>query len=81
MEKEVRAIVAKHLNIEPESLKDDALLQDTVQDSIVLIGIVAELSDKLKLNIDPVKLNNVHTIGEAIKALTAMTPATTRPNY
>ena len=81
MEEQVRAIVAKELNIDVDNIDDSALLQDVVQDSIVLIGIVAELTDKLKINIDPVKLNNVRTVGEAISALASMAPSTGPSNY
>jgi acyl carrier protein len=81
MEQSVREIVANQLHTKTEDLDDSMLLQDVVEDSIVLIGMVAELTDKLKLDIDPVKLNNVRTVGEAINALASMQLSTSKNNY
>lgn len=81
MEAKVREIVAGQLGLSSSGLNDETLLQDVVQDSISLIGIVAELTHTLHIDVDPEKLNNVRTVGEAIKALAAMPQSSGRPNY
>ncbi|MDQ1470013.1 MAG: hypothetical protein QOJ99_1493, partial [Bryobacterales bacterium] len=67
--REVRAIVARELEIEESRLKDETVFEDLGIDSIVLIGVVAQIEQWLGRKVDPSALIRCNSIGAVVRYL------------
>ena len=67
--RQVRTIVAKELEIEECKLNDDAVFDEMGIDSIVLIGVVAQIEQWLGKKVDPSALIKCNSIGAVARYL------------
>jgi acyl transferase domain-containing protein/acyl carrier protein len=67
--REVRAIVARELEIEESRLNDEAGFDDMGIDSIVLIGVIANIERWLGRKVDPSELIKCNSIGAVARYL------------
>jgi 3-oxoacyl-(acyl-carrier-protein) synthase/acyl carrier protein len=70
--RELRAIVAKELEIDEGKLDDDTAFEDLGIDSIVLIGVVAAIEQWLGKKVDPTDLIKCNSIGAVSRHLAVL---------
>lgn len=65
----VRAIVARHLNIDVEQVRDGSGLAELGCDSLDRIELIVACEDEFGISIDDGETDDIHTVGDAIARL------------
>ncbi len=69
---EIKAILAKHLKIDPDTINENTnLLEDLGADSLDLVEIIMEFETKFGLEIPDEDILKFKTIGDAIEYIEA----------
>lgn len=65
----VKCKIASVLKIEPELIVEEAILNELVVDSFILVDLVIELQEEFACRLNQENLKNVRTVGELIQQL------------
>jgi acyl carrier protein len=65
----LKAQMSQVLNVKIEKLSDEAILQQLVVDSFVLIDMVIDLQNTFGVRLDQEDLAEVRTVGDLIKVI------------
>ena len=69
-EERVRAIVVKHLNVEPEKVvRSASFIDDLGADSLDTVELVMEFEEEFGVEIQDDQAENIQTVGDAIDHL------------
>lgn len=70
----IKARMSQVVSVKLEKLTDDAILQELVSDSFILIDMVIDLQSTFDVRLDQEDLVEVHTVGDLIKVLQSKKP-------
>lgn len=66
MKKEVIETIRTTLYLKPDQVKDNTLLEEIAKDSMDIVELVAVLSDKYKVTIEPSKMSQIKTVADIV---------------
>ncbi len=67
MKEEIIETIRNTFYLKPEQIKDTTLLEEIAKDSMDIVELVAVLSDKYKVAIEPSKMNRIKTVGDIVE--------------
>ncbi|MEX0909833.1 MAG: acyl carrier protein [Candidatus Paceibacterota bacterium] len=66
MKEEIIETVRTTLYLKPDQVSEDTLLEKIAKDSMDIVELIAVLSDKYKVSIEPSKMNHIKTVGDIV---------------
>ena len=66
MKDEIIETIRTTLYLKPEQISEATLLEKIAKDSMDIVELVAVLSDKYKVSIEPSKMNHIKTVGHIV---------------
>lgn len=67
---EVRALIAKQLDVDPETItKDSRLIEDLKADSLDVVELIMDLEQEYSITIPDEELPNIRTVGDIVAYL------------
>jgi acyl carrier protein len=67
MKKEIIETIRTTFYLKPDQINEQTLLEKIVKDSMDVVELVAVLSDKYKVAIEPSKMNHIKTVGDIVE--------------
>ena len=66
MKDEIIETIRTTLYKKPNQVNDSTLLEEIAKDSMDIVELIAVLSDKYKVAIEPSKMNHIKTVGDIV---------------
>ena len=67
MKEEIIETIRNTFYLKPEQIKDATRLEEIAKDSMDIVELVAVLSDKYKVAIEPSKMSHIKTVGDIVE--------------
>jgi acyl carrier protein len=67
MKEEIIETIRNVFYLKPQQIKETTRLEEVARDSMDIVELVAVLSDKYKVAIEPSKMNHIKTIGDIVE--------------
>ena len=67
MKKEIIETIRTTLYLKPDQINEQTPLEKIAKDSMDIVELIAVLSDKYSVAIEPSKMNHIKTIGDVVK--------------
>jgi acyl carrier protein len=67
MKEEIIETIRDTFYLKPEQVKDSTPLEEIAQNSMDIVELVAVLSDKYKVAIEPSKMSRIQTVGDIVE--------------
>lgn len=67
MKKEIIETIQTTLYLKPDQINEQTPLEKIAKDSMDIVELVAVLSDKYSVAIEPSKMNHIKTIGDVVE--------------
>jgi acyl carrier protein len=67
MKKEIIETIRTTLYLKPDQINEQTPLEKIAKDSMDIVELVAVLSDKYSVAIEPSKMNHIKTIGDVVE--------------
>ncbi|HPF53213.1 MAG TPA: acyl carrier protein [Eubacteriales bacterium] len=66
----IRDIIAKQLDLDPESITPESrLLEDLHADSLDIVEFITTMESEFDIDVPEDAINTIHTVGDAVKLL------------
>ena len=66
----IRDIIAKQLDLDPESITPESrLLEDLHTDSLDIVEFITTMESEFDIDVPEDAINTIHTVGDAVKLL------------